>query len=487
MEVAAVLLLVLFGVASYGLHKIGERNVRTWQSVARELGLHFEGDESERTLQGELDGVSVRASYRRQLRAVQPPALPQLGESPHLREQVTFHGAENGIIPARLVVRRDEATRLLGLRLGGRDMAIGDAAFDELVELPELDAESCAALSHRARQLLQRFLKHGGEVRQGVLWCQLDGGAEHERDSLLAMLQFLAQLGSALAVTRATLPQRLSENAVRDPDPGVRWRNLRFLAAPDTQTPPQLLTATAHALLGDPSGAVRTLAARQLGAQGFAVLQAEARSEQAHHELRLAALQALAEQHAPDLEPLLAELLAPPQAAELVAGALGIVAQQRRQALLAHVTRWAEGDTESVRRAAAAALGKLAGSEPVLLRLLQDPSPSVQQATVEALAEAGSVRAVEPLLPLSRGLVPGALRSAARAAIAQIQARLGNVEGGRVSLADQQEQLLAGAVDLADVSVAVRAGELSLADDVNESGELAEELRRRNTREHDAP
>lgn len=487
MEVAALALLIVLGLAAYGLHKVGERNVRTWQSVARELGLTFQGDANGRTIGGELDGVSVRASYRRQLDPVRPPALPKLGELPPLQEQVTFYGAENGLVPASLSVRRDQATRLLGLRLGGPDVALGDASFDELVELPQLDAEACAALSHPARQLLLRFVQHGGEVRQGILWCQLDGAAEHERDSLLVMLQFLAQLGRALAVNRANVHQRLSENALRDPSPTARWRNLRFLAAAQTQAPPQLLAATAHALLGDASGAVRTLAARQLGTSGFAVLRAEASDAQAHHELRLAALQGLAEQGAPELEALLAEHLARPGPPELVVGVLAIVAEQRRQPLLELTTRWTESDSERVRRAAAAALGKLSGAEPALLRLLADPSPTVQQAAVEALAEAGSVRAVEPLLPLSRGLVPGALRNAARAAIAQIQARLGNVEGGRVSLAGQQELLLAGAVDLADVSVAVRTGELSLADDLSGSGELEQELRRSNTRDHDVP
>ncbi|MEY2930891.1 MAG: hypothetical protein RL033_1640 [Pseudomonadota bacterium] len=463
------LLLVAGGLALLASrHSPADRNLATWQDVARELGLRFHGGENERTIAGEIDGVSVHADFRRRLAASQ-------GNEVGVADQVTFRGAEDGHIPDSLVVRRDTATRMLGLRFGGRDVAIGDAPFDELVELQGLDARSCAALSHSARQQLIRFLKLGGEVRRGVLWFARDGSGSHERDSLLAMLQFLSQLGKSLAVTSDTLQQRLSDNALRDPDAGVRWRNLRFLAAPATQTPPALLASTARALLKDKDNAVRVLAGQQLGEEGFPVLRTELTDAGVHVEIRIAALRALTELRAPDLEPLLGKLLAEPRPAELVCAALADVVEQRRNALIPAVSRCTENETESVRRAAARALGTLTGGEPALLRLLEDASPDVRQAAVEALAEAGSVQAVEPLLPLSQGLVPSPLRNAARAAIAKIQARLGHVEEGRVSLADQQE--LVGAVDLADVSVAVRVGELSLLDDVNDSDASATELR----------
>jgi HEAT repeat protein len=477
MEIAGIVLVLLIAsISAYGMQKINDRNVDTWRSVARELGLSFAGGARERTIDGQLGGVSVRARYDQFLGNQRPGSERELAEHRHVQQQVTFYGAEDGCIPDSLSVRRDDATRLLGRRFGERDVPIGDASFDELAELPGLDAAACAALSHDAREQLTRFLKLGGEVRKGVLWCAIDGGAEHERDSLLAMLQFLSQLSKALTVTRESLHQRLSDNALRDPHPAVRWRNLRFLAQPQTRTPADLLLSTARALLADPSGAVRTLAARQLGAEGLAVLRAEASNAQAHHELRSAALQALADLGAPDLEPMLGGLLAGSAPPELACTALALVAQQQLSGLSSVVASWTEHESEAVRAAAAAALAKLTGSEPALLRLLSDASPTVQQAAVEALADAGSVRAVEPLLPLAQALVPGALRSAARASIARIQARLGGVQAGQVSLADQQ-QLLVGAVDLADVSVAVRVGELSLSEDTDTSVSDGAQLR----------
>jgi hypothetical protein len=74
----------------------------------------------------------------------------------------------------------------------------------------------------------------------------------------------------------------------------------------------------------------------------------------------------------------------------------------------------------------------------------------------------GSVRAVEPLLGLTRGLGRASLRQSARGAITQIQTRLGDVEAGRLSLADNS---LEGAVELASTSAAVRVGDVSLADE----------------------
>jgi hypothetical protein len=76
------------------------------------------------------------------------------------------------------------------------------------------------------------------------------------------------------------------------------------------------------------------------------------------------------------------------------------------------------------------------------------------------------VAAVEQLLPLTQALLDSQLRQAARNAVGNIQSRLGDVEAGRVSLAEAVG--LEGALALAD-DAAVRIGELSLsADEVAE-------------------
>lgn len=95
------------------------------------------------------------------------------------------------------------------------------------------------------------------------------------------------------------------------------------------------------------------------------------------------------------------------------------------------------------------------GAESALLTHAAHPNATVRVAVADALGAVGTVRAVETLLPLTRGLlVDGAAKAAATAAIAAIQSRLGQVEAGRLSVV---EDTLAGAV-----SVAAQVGAVSV-------------------------
>jgi hypothetical protein len=103
-------------------------------------------------------------------------------------------------------------------------------------------------------------------------------------------------------------------------------------------------------------------------------------------------------------------------------------------------------------------------SELALLQLLADEEAEVQTAAAEALGAVGSVAAVEPLLPLTKGFGRGSLRQAARGAIASIQSRLGDVEAGRLSLAEEE---LSGSVTLVDEQAAI-GGEVTLAPEIEQ-------------------
>jgi HEAT repeat protein len=100
---------------------------------------------------------------------------------------------------------------------------------------------------------------------------------------------------------------------------------------------------------------------------------------------------------------------------------------------------------DALAAAAAEALGQLgdARAEPALLRLLSRSSARVQAAA--ALGRVGTIRAVEPLLPLSKAWTAVELGEVARDAIRSIQGRLGDVEGGGLSVVDAPE---AGGVSL---------------------------------------
>jgi HEAT repeat protein len=221
----------------------------------------------------------------------------------------------------------------------------------------------------------------------------------------------------------------------------------------------------------------------QLVDEGSPVLGALAEDPEVEVALRVQSLRELGARGVPGLlEPLLARLLgsSPP---ELVCAALTIIAARHLDSFSAAVVECAANEHEEVRVASAMALGRLAANEHeevrvasamalgrlaaneaerVLIRLLADASSEVQCASAEALGVVGSVAAVEPLLPLAEGLGRAKLRQAARGAIGRIQSRLGSVEAGSLSLADDHE--LAGAIAIADAAAVARAGEVSLAE-----------------------
>lgn len=432
-----------------------EQNLRAWQAAARQLGLTFSGPESTRSIGGWLNGVPLRADFRRERRGT--------GKTATTEEKVVFSAGGEGQIPVSLIVRKDSKLRALGRLLYGQDEKVGDVDFDESVEVSSMDAWVCAALSAEARRQLRSLLEQGGEARRGHLSFACAVGSIQDVDWLVQMLQFLSQLTRQLTVTEGTIHQRLADNARYDPDPGVRLQNLRYLADPATYAPSALLASTARALLSDSHDGLRLVAAMQLGVEGTPVLGALAANPHVDTALRVQALRELGTRGVPGLEPLLTQLLGP-SPPELACTALSIIAARRLDSLTATVVEHTASEHEQVRVAAATALARLPsnGSEQALLRLLSDSSSEVQCASAEALGVIGSIAAVEPLLPLAERLGRAQLRQAARGAIGRIQSRLANAEAGSLSLADAHE--LAGAVALADGTAGVRVGEVSLAE-----------------------
>jgi HEAT repeat protein len=296
----------------------------------------------------------------------------------------------------------------------------------------------------------------------GQLRCQRSWLKTTDRAELREVQRQGTALAQLLSVPRAVVHQRLADNATQDSEPQVRLQNLRFLVAAGTQAPPGLLAHTARSLLNDVHP-VRLLAAQQLGTEGHAVLQALAADEQVQLEQRVAAARSLGAAPTPSLGGLRA-LLSAPQPPEVHGAALAAV-PAAGTALAPLVLSCAQSEHASVRAAAAQALGVLAQpqAEPVLRQLLTDDASEVQLASAEALGALGTVTAVESLLPLAENLLRPQLRQAARAAIQRIQSRLGNVEAGRVSLAEPGA--LEGAVSIATGSAALRVGDVSLIEE----------------------
>ena len=458
--VAALTLAMCVGLICLLITAIGaiqappSQDFRVWGAVARELGLKFTDNGSERSLSGVLNGAPVRAAYREETEVVR--------NAPAIRRIVDFHAGGAGHIPASLALRKDTGGRAFArLVTGDDDDQIGDEHFDDKVELSDLDAYACAALSHAAREQLGHAIERGVELAQSTLHYEMRWEEPHDRAWLIQMLQWISLLGQLLSVTPETLHRRLAENAARDPSPRVRLRNLTYLTDAATRSPPAVVTDAARALLSDGNAPIRLLAAKQLGAEGCLPLLGLASDATVGTALRAEAVQALGAQGGAKLAPALGSL-AGDAAPEVARAALSAIAAQRLTALVPVVLECARSPEAAVRAGAAAALAQLgpATAEATLIGLLSDPSADVQLASASALGEMGTVTAVEPLLPIAQGFGRAQLRRTARAAIGRIQSRLGPAEAGLLSLATDHD--LAGAVDLANAALSV--GELSLAE-----------------------
>ena len=208
----------------------------------------------------------------------------------------------------------------------------------------------------------------------------------YDRAWLVETLRSMLNLAQSLSVTPDSLHQRLAQNAIHDPSPGVRLQNLRFLADPSTLSPEPLLATTGQALLEDPNPRVRLLAAQLAGARGHAALAALAAAQQLELGLRVAAVTALGRPPVPALGALRA-LLALATPPELLCEALSVVGQRGLKPLADAALGCVASEHETVRAAAANALAALAyrEAEPELIALLSDASAEVQQKSAEAL------------------------------------------------------------------------------------------------------
>ncbi|HTV19895.1 MAG TPA: HEAT repeat domain-containing protein [Polyangiaceae bacterium] len=431
-----------------------------WHAAVRAAGLTSRQlTEHESDAQGSLEGLSIGAHLKL-----------ELSNKQHVYNAKIW--AKSADIPRKLSVHRDSSLRAFA-RWGERgDVPIGDPGFDEQVELPELDAHVCAALDHTARVQLGRLLDWGGYIENGYVVCA-SSWTPHYNASLPALVRSVAALARRLAVPPEQLTQRLASNALRDPAAEVRVHNLRYLVAPETNAAPALIASTVSALLAHPYPPLRLLAAQHAGVHGRMTLRALAHDDAVALDVRVEAARSLG--GAPgvqDPEGLCSVLVdgTPP---EVLYAALCAVGASNDRALLDAVQGRAKHEHDSVRAAAARALGVLAAAdtEPLLIALLSDASADVQQCSAEALGLFGSVAAVEPLLPLAASLVRPRLRQAARGAIGRIQSRLGDVEAGRLTLSDPDH--LAGALDVADAATGPRLGELSLTPEAATEHELS--------------
>ncbi len=416
---------------------VGLKVHREWKAAAKELGLEITGFLMFQEMRGEIDGFRVRIRPR--------------GKHGHVHIEVDGLGA----IPHALSLG---AENIFTRSLDGEDIQTGHPAFDYRARIFGKPEEAVALLDPVARELVLREVVDEGARVDGGKVTLVHRGISGAPD----LVRRLVALGKRLSIPPGEVPGRLAKNAAQDALSSVRLRNLtllqeRFPALSETRE------ASRAALASDQPN-LRLAAARFLGAEGLDAAEALALSPEVEADLRRQALQHFF-RHADEgrAVKVLEQLAAAASPAELLPALVEAAGRLRHVPTLERLLAQADGlgDEAAASLAGAVAGAGDAAAEEGLLRLLAREAAEVRAAAARALGQVGSVRAVEPLLALTTGLLASpSVKQAAREAVARIQSRLGDVEAGRLSLAVPSGD--AGALSLAGDETAPGGG-LSLA------------------------
>ena len=354
-------------------------------------------------------------------------------------------------VPAELQV----ALRQL---LSGEGNPVGDLSFDEKFSLSGdsatimalFDAETRQFMAGRARFTMITPLFY----EAGTLRFTVADRIEDTAAFIVETVKTAVRLAARCALPKKQIPALLLQNARRDPLRAVRIRNLEVLVDhfPDDVSVRKGL----RALLRDGDREVRLLAARGLGAGGFAALATLVTSTDTPPEIASRALAAATLPPAPQQQP-----VAPiPKVLPLIRHAIAAPDEALRLAGLQALFAQADAAAEDRGRLDALREG---GTEAAVIAALALNSTEERRAAVEALGAIGTVAAVAPLQalaedsPLWRGL-----DGPAGNAVARIQARLAGAAAGQVALAPPAENAV-GRVSLAPTG---GAGRVSLPGDV---------------------
>ena len=411
---------------------------REWKAAAKELGLEITGFLMFQEMRGEIDGFRIRIRPR--------------GKHGHIRIEVDGQGA----IPHALSLG---AENIFTRSLDGEDIQTGHPAFDYRARIFGKPEEAVALLDPATRDLVQREVVDEG--------ARVDGGkvslVHRGMSGVPDLVRRLVALGQRLSIVPGEVPGRLARNAAEDSLSSVRLRNLtllqeRFPEAAETM-------AASRAALASDQPNLRLAAARFLGAEGLDAAGALALSAEVEADLRRQALQHFFRHaDAGRAVPVLERLAAATPPPELLPALVEAAGRLRHVPTLERLLEQADGlgDAAAASLAGAVAGAGDAAAEEGLLRLLAREAAEVRAAAARALGQVGSVRAVEPLLALTTGLLASpSVKQAAREAVASIQSRLGDAEAGRLSLAIPTGD--AGALSLAGGEGAP-GGELSLTE-----------------------
>ncbi len=390
--------------------RYAERLDAIWGEVAARLELRRP---QKRLLEGTFQGFQARVEY-----------VPAKDTPPATRVVLSGERIAPGVS-----ISREGAFSGVRKAFTGEDVLVGDEAFDRLVHVQGPEDVALAALSADIRKPIQTWLGLGGAVQDGKLICYLPND-ETGPERIPAALEEVAGFARALAV--ASVASALQAGVEADPAAGARLRRLKALLDHHSGTPQakQALVAA----IGDRDPEVCLLAAQhQGGARAAEALARIVLDAQVPEERRAYAVQLLQLMHPWTVaRPVMVKALYT-RGAAVRRAAVRAVAKARDASLLDDVISMLPTEDEELAEALAGAFEAFGGprAEKALIDLLAMSSPVALEAAAEALGNIGTVTAVEPLGAL---VEKGPIKDVARDAVRAIQARLGDVAAGRLSV-----------------------------------------------------
>lgn len=281
---------------------------------------------------------------------------------------------------APVSIKPEDAWTTARKMISGEDLLVGDVRFDEAAHVKGPEAATLAILDAASRDVILAALDQDLAVDGGIVSCKLFERAETE-ERLRDLIERVMGIARCLRAPPATIAAKLAHNALHDPAPGARARNLAVLLR-DFAASPAARDAARASLAASAPEACRIAASEHLddGDTFRALLDA-------------------------------ADAFVAVRAAEGVARRGDAGAEQRLIAFLAH------GD-DDVQLSAAAALGRVGSvravealrscpaTSPVVYRVAMDAALRIQRRTTTGeergrvtLADAG----VQGALTLSPG------------------------------------------------------------------------------------
>ncbi len=395
------------------------------------------------------------------------------GKSSQTFTRIVLTGA--GKLP-RLLLEKEGIGSSIKKAFVGEDIQIGDDRFDETIVLRGSEDDAVIYLDEQTRDRAIAAIAAGAKLKDGNIKL-VRSGLVYEADKLVRMVSKVVDLASSLHSGNTSIQQRLMATATQDSSTSVRKAALKLLlrSYPDT---PEAKKA-AHSGLDSRDPAIRLTAARAL--HEWEVITKALLNTHVPMATRLSAAELIgSKSNSPNVAAALEEQLSRHDSDEtLQTEVLAAMFRMVYEPTTAQLAPYAAAKKAELREQVALHLRRLPGAkaEPLLISMLEnEEEDSVLVRIAEALAQTGSIAAVEPLLKHTKGILnAGRVKDACRTAVKSIQERAGEVDGGRLSVVAAEGGGLAVASEEGALGIASDAGHVDESVAAEQVAEAEEE------------